>query len=86
MGRQAPAGGVVVVRGSVAGLRSSSGAAAYRPRSAKLQQWKPYFKDISGGRELHVSPALHGELRHLRLYNRALRTSEAIGNFRAASQ
>lgn len=46
-------------------------------------RFSPILKDISGGRELRIAPGLHGELRHLRLYNRALRTSEAIGNCQA---
>ena len=49
-------------------------------------RFNPTLKDVSGGRELRVAPALHGELRHVRLYNRALRTSEAVGNFRASGR
>ncbi len=45
-------------------------------------RFSPTVKDISGGRDLRLAPALHGELRHLRLYNRPLRTSEAIANSR----
>ena len=46
-------------------------------------RFSPILKDITGARALQVAPAVHGELTHLRLYDRALRTSEAIGNFRA---
>jgi hypothetical protein len=46
-------------------------------------RFSPNFKDISGGRTLQISRALHGELKHVRLYARALRTSEAIANFHA---
>jgi len=49
-------------------------------------RFNPTLKDVSGGRELRIAPALHGELWHVRLYNRALRTSEAVGNFRAPAQ
>ena len=49
-------------------------------------RFSPNFKDISGGRTLQVAPALHGELRHLRIYDRALRTSEAIANFHALAR
>jgi hypothetical protein len=49
-------------------------------------RFNPTFKDISGGRELKLAPALHGKLRHVRLYNRALRTTEAVGNFRALTR
>ena len=48
-------------------------------------RFNPTFKDISGGRDLQIAPDLHGELKHLRLYNRALRTSEAIANYHALS-
>lgn len=43
-------------------------------------RFSPAMKDISGGRNLQLAPQLHGELKHARLYTRALRTSEAIGN------
>lgn len=46
-------------------------------------RFNPTFKDISGGPELHVAPAVNGRLRRLRIYNRYLRTFEAIGNWRA---
>jgi hypothetical protein len=46
-------------------------------------RFHPNLKDVSGERTLQVAPDLHGELLHVRLYNRALRTSEAVGNFRA---
>jgi hypothetical protein len=46
-------------------------------------RFSPIFKDVNGDRELRVAGDLHGELKHLRLYNRPLRTSEAIGNFQA---
>ena len=46
-------------------------------------RFNPTIKDISGGRTLELAPSLRGQLRHVRIYNRALRTTEAIGNFRA---
>ncbi len=46
-------------------------------------RFSPTLKDVSGGRELRIAPCLHGELQHLRIYNRALRISEAVGNFHA---
>ena len=49
-------------------------------------RFNPTFKDISGGKNLQTAPQLHGELKHVRIYNRALRTSEAIGNFRALAR
>jgi hypothetical protein len=49
-------------------------------------RFNPTFKDISGGRELKLAPALRGKLKHVRLYNRAILTTEAIGNFRALTR
>jgi hypothetical protein len=46
-------------------------------------RFSPILKDISGARDLRIAPDLHGELQHARIYNRALRTSEAVGNFHA---
>jgi len=41
------------------------------------------LRDVNGAVEAAVAPRLDGELEFLRLYGRALRTSEAVGNFRA---
>jgi len=41
------------------------------------------FKDVHGGPSLRLAPSLRGSLLQLRLYDRALRVSEAIGNYRA---
>jgi hypothetical protein len=46
-------------------------------------RFSPILKDISGTRDLRIASDLHGELQHARIYNRALRTSEAVGNFQA---
>jgi hypothetical protein len=42
------------------------------------------FIDLNGRERLQLAPSLNGELKLLRIYNRALRTSEALGNFRAS--
>ena len=39
--------------------------------------------DVNGNRDISLGLNLHGRLGGLRLYNRYLRTSEAVGNFRA---
>jgi hypothetical protein len=49
-------------------------------------RFSPNLKDVTGGRDLRIARDLHGELKHLRLYNRALRTSEAVGNFHALAR
>jgi hypothetical protein len=40
--------------------------------------------DVSGGATLAIAPALRGTVHALRVYGRALRTSEAVGNWRAS--
>ncbi len=41
--------------------------------------------DVSGAGKLHVAPSLKGELQSLRVYDRYLRTSEAVANFHAGA-
>jgi hypothetical protein len=43
------------------------------------------FKDVNGARNMKVAPSLRGRLSLVRIYNRALRTSEAIGNYHAGA-
>ena len=48
--------------------------------------WSRFNKDmddVNGSRELKIAPSLKGRLKLVRLYDRYLRTSEAIGNFQA---
>jgi len=46
-------------------------------------RFSPSLQSANGDPTLRIGPGLAGEILHLRLYGRALRTSEAIGNFRA---
>lgn len=39
--------------------------------------------DVNGARTARLGPVLHGELKLVRIYDRYLRTSEAVGNYRA---
>jgi hypothetical protein len=41
--------------------------------------------DVSGTGRIAIAPALKGELRALRLYDRYLRTSEAVSNYNAGA-
>lgn len=41
------------------------------------------LQDIHGGQVLRIDPSFKGRIHHLRIYDRYLRTSEAIGNYRA---
>ena len=48
--------------------------------------WGRFSRDLmhaNGSSEVHLEPTLRGEIRSLRIYGRPLRTSEAVGNFRA---
>ncbi|HLV35320.1 MAG TPA: LamG-like jellyroll fold domain-containing protein, partial [Spirillospora sp.] len=42
-----------------------------------------YLQNVSGAGKLTIAPSLNGQLNVLRLYNRYLRTSEAISNYRS---
>ena len=46
-------------------------------------RFNPHFRGPAGDRALRIGPHLHGEISALRIYNRYLRTSEAVGNYRA---
>ena len=41
--------------------------------------------DVNGAAEARVAPRIFGEMRGLRIYDRYLRTSEAVGNYRAGN-
>jgi hypothetical protein len=45
-------------------------------------RFSPNYRGPKGDATLRVGPKLDGEVLAVRLYGRALRTSEAIGNFR----
>lgn len=48
-------------------------------------RFKAELQDVNGLRQITLAPHLWGELQALRVYDRPLRVSEAIGNFRAES-
>jgi hypothetical protein len=41
------------------------------------------LSDVTGGGSMRVAPDFRGEVGLVRIYDRALRTTEAIGNYRA---
>jgi hypothetical protein len=45
----------------------------------------PELKDVNGSPKAKLAPLLFGQLGDFRIYDRYLRTSEAVGNFRASS-
>ena len=46
-------------------------------------RFNPNYRGPSGDATLRIGPSIQGEIQSLRLYDRALRTSEAIGNYHA---
>lgn len=46
-------------------------------------RFKEVLGDVNGASKATLSPKMSGELKAFRVYNRPLRTSEAVGNFRA---
>ena len=46
-------------------------------------RFSPNLRHVNGAGTLRIGPSLRGEIRTLRIYNRYLRTSEAVANFRA---
>lgn len=44
------------------------------------------LRHVNGAGTLRIAPALNGRIHRLRLYDRPLRTSEAVGNYRAGSE
>ncbi len=44
-------------------------------------RFNPHYRGPAGDAQLRIGPALQGEVRALSIYGRALRTSEAIGNY-----
>lgn len=46
-------------------------------------RFSPDLGDVNGSDNVQIAPALKGNIDSLRIYDRYLRTSEAVGNFRA---
>jgi len=46
-------------------------------------RFSPNLRDANGDKVLCIGPSMHGRIHRVRLYNRCLRTSEAIGTYRA---
>jgi hypothetical protein len=46
-------------------------------------RYSNHLGDLNSGAELRLAPALHGQMKHVRVYGRYLRTTEAVGNFQA---
>lgn len=48
-------------------------------------RFSPELVDVNGAPKARLGPLLYGQLADFRIYNRCLRTSEAVGNFLASS-
>lgn len=48
-------------------------------------RFSPELGDVNGAPKARLGPLLYGQLADFRIYNRCLRTSEAVGNFLASS-
>ena len=46
-------------------------------------RFTPNLGDVTGSAQLRIGPTLDGTIKQLRIYDRYLRTSEAIANFHA---
>ncbi|HSW01106.1 MAG TPA: LamG-like jellyroll fold domain-containing protein [Sedimentisphaerales bacterium] len=46
-------------------------------------RFSPNLRHANGGTSLHIGPSLTGRIQRLRIYSRCLRTSEAVGGYRA---
>lgn len=49
-------------------------------------RFSPYFKSATGSKEIQVGKKMNGSINKVAIYNRAIRTSEAIGNYKFYTQ
>jgi hypothetical protein len=49
-------------------------------------RFNPTFRGPQGGTDLRIAPGLSGSVKAVRLYGRALRTSEVVGNYQHGRQ
>ena len=72
-------GGPKIVTFIVDGVLNDGGAV----RDYGWGRFDPAMDNVNGKRAVTLAPTLIGELKTLRVYDRYLRTSEAVGNYRA---
>lgn len=51
-------------------------------RDYGFERFDKDFKDINGAKQIRISNTISGQIKQLRFYNRAILTTEAIGNYR----
>jgi Concanavalin A-like lectin/glucanases superfamily len=72
-------GGPKIVTWIVDGVLNDGGAV----REYGWSRFHPAMSDVNGAPQAKAAVPLFGEMRKVRVYNRYLRTSEAVGNYRA---
>lgn len=72
-------GGPRIISWIVDGVFNDGGAV----RDFGWGRFDPTIADVNGNTQVRIAPAIFGELKRLRIYARALRTSEVVGNFRS---
>ncbi len=71
-------GGPKIITFVIDGILNDGGAT----RQFGWGRFKPELGDVNGLKQAPLAPKLFGEIRAFRIYDRYLRTSEAVGNFR----
>ena len=71
-------GGPKIITFVVDGVLNDGGAT----RQFGWGRFKPELGDVNGLSQVKLAPTLFGEIKAFRIYNRYLRTSEAVANFR----
>lgn len=72
-------GGPKLITFVIDGVLNDGGAA----RQYGWGRFDPVLSDVNGAPQATFAPALYGEIKGLRIYDRPLRTAEAVANFRA---
>ena len=75
-------GGPKIISFIVDGVFNDGGEA----RTSGYTWFNSGLADVNGDANVTLAPSLQGSLKSLRIYDRALRTSEAVGNFNAVEQ
>lgn len=75
-------GGPKIVTWVIDGILCNGGST----RSQGWGRMHPYLDDVNGAKSATIAHTLRGQINRLRLYQRYLRTSEAIANFRAEEE
>ncbi len=73
-------GGPRVITWVVDGILNDGGAV----RQYGWTRFPAELADVNGASEAQVAPSLYGKIRSLRVWDRYLRTSEAVGNFQSS--